>query len=73
MDKDLEKVFEVRCPETVTTKNGYKFRCNQLGCKVTAGSVIRIKCRHCKTLYEAYVPENAKDNNDVAYRIINGE
>ncbi|MCM1323313.1 MAG: hypothetical protein NC218_04055 [Acetobacter sp.] len=67
MNGDL---FEIRCPAELTTKSGYKIRCDHLCCIAAKGSVIQIKCRHCKTTFEAYIPEDAKTSKDVAFRII---
>lgn len=68
--KDEERVVEIRCPAQLTTKKGREIRCDHLCCIAGAGSLIRIKCRHCKTVFEAYVPEDAKSPLDVAYRIV---
>ena len=70
MEKD-NKLVEIRCPAIVTTKKGYQIRCDHLCCIAAAGSIIRIKCKHCKATFEAYVPEDAKSMLDVAYRPIN--
>ena len=69
MEED-EKLVEIRCPAEQVTKKGYKIRCDHLCCIANTGSLVRIKCRHCKTIFEAYVPENATSLIDVAYRII---
>ena len=69
-DGKTERLVEIRCPAELTTKKGYKLRCDHLCCIANAGSLIRIKCRHCKTVFEAYVPDDAKSLVDVAYRII---
>lgn len=68
--KDEERVVEIRCPAQLTTKKGREIRCDHLCCIAGTGSLIRIKCRHCKTVFEAYVPEDAKSQLDVAYRIV---
>lgn len=65
-----EKLVEIRCPAWQKTKKGYDIHCDHLCCIANAGSLVRIKCRHCKTVFEAYVPEDAKSLVDVAYRII---
>lgn len=68
--EDEEKLVEIRCPAQQTTKKGYTIRCDHLCCIANTGSLIRIKCRHCKTVFEAYVPDDATSLVDVAYRII---
>lgn len=68
--EDDEKLVEIRCPAWLTTKRGYRMRCDHLCCIANVGSLIRIKCRHCKSLFEAYVPEDAKSLVDVAYRML---
>ena len=64
-DKEL---VEIRCPAILTTKKGRTIRCDHLCCIAAQGSTVRIKCRHCKTIFEAYIPEDAKSILDVAYR-----
>lgn len=65
-----ETLVEIRCPATLTTKKGHTIRCDHLCCKAAKGSLIRIKCRHCKTLFEAFIPNNAKSMLDVAFRML---
>ena len=67
---DDSKLVEVRCPAILTTKKGHTIRCDHLCCIAAAGSIIRIKCRHCKNVFEAYIPSNVKSPLDVAYREI---
>ena len=63
-----DKLIEVRCPAILTTKKGHTIRCDHLCCIAGAGSLVRIKCRHCKTVFEAYIPDDAKSMLDVAFR-----
>ena len=70
MTEDEKKLVEIRCPAELVTKKGYKLRCDHLCCIANVGSLIRIKCRHCKTVFEAYVPDDAESLVDVAYRVI---
>lgn len=70
MEDDSKKLVEIRCPAMLTTKKGRNIRCDHLCCIANAGSLVRIKCRHCKTVFEAYVPDNVKSMVDVAYRIV---
>ncbi len=65
---DDSKLVEVRCPAILTTKKGRTIRCDHLCCIAAAGSIVRIKCRHCKSVFEAYIPADAKSSLDVAYR-----
>lgn len=66
--EDEKKLVEIRCPAILTTKKGRRIRCDHLCCIAAAGSTVRIKCRHCKTTFEAYIPTDAKTMLDVAYR-----
>ena len=68
--EDEKKLLEVRCPAQLTTKKGYKLRCDHLCCMAAVGSLVRTKCRHCKTVFEAVVPEDAESMLDVLYRVI---
>lgn len=68
MNGEEVKMIDVRCPATLTTKKGYKIRCDHLCCVAAPGSVIQMKCRFCKTFFEAYIPEDAKGAIDVAYK-----
>lgn len=68
--EDGKKLVEIRCPAILTTKKGRTIRCDHLCCIADAGSLVRIKCRHCKTTFEAYVPDDAKSMVDVAYRAV---
>lgn len=68
--KEEERIVEVRCPAELTTKKGRHIRCDQLCCIAGAGSLVRIKCRNCGTVFEAYIPDNVKSMLDVAYRIV---
>lgn len=70
MTEEDEKLVEIRCPAWQKTKKGYDIHCDHLCCIANIGSLVRIKCRHCKTVFEAYVPNDAKSMVDVAYRII---
>lgn len=70
MTREEDKLVEIRCPAWLKTKKGYELRCDHLCCIANAGSIVRIKCRHCKTIFEAYVPKDAKSLIDVAYRIL---
>lgn len=65
-----DKLVEIRCPAILTTKKGHKIRCDHLCCIAAVGSIVRIKCRHCKNTFEALVPDDAKSMLDVAYRQI---
>lgn len=62
------QLIEVRCPAVLTTKKGHTIRCDHLCCVAAKGSLIRIKCRHCKTIFEAYIPDDAKSMLDVAFK-----
>lgn len=73
MEEDDKRLVEIRCPAWQTTKKGYDIRCDHLCCIANAGSLVRIKCRHCKTVFEAYVPDDATSMIDVAYRILRSD
>lgn len=64
------ELFEIKCPAEVTTKKGYTIRCDHLCCIAAKGSTVRIKCRHCKTIFEAVIPESATKNEQILYRIV---
>lgn len=70
MEDDDKNLVEVRCPADLVTKSGYHIRCDHLCCIANVGSLVRIKCRHCKTVFEAYVPDDAESILDVAYRVL---
>ena len=70
MQAEDERLVEIRCPSWQKTKKGYDIRCDHLCCIANAGSLVRIKCRHCKAIFEAYVPNDAQSLVDVAYRMI---
>ncbi len=68
MAKEAGDFFEIRCPSILTTKKGRTIRCDHLCCIAVAGSIVRVKCRHCKSVFEAYIPLTAKSPLDIGYR-----
>ena len=66
-----KKLIEVRCPGLSFDKTKNIFvKCNKLCLKATPGSSGQCYCRHCKTLFNFYIPEDATSVLDVKYKII---
>ena len=47
-NKEIEKLIEVRCPNSILERNGKVYQCRALLCKMTKESAIEIVCRKCR-------------------------
>ena len=65
-----KKLIEVRCPGLSFDKTKNKYvKCNKLCLKAYPGSSGQCYCRHCKTLFNFYIPEDATNILDVKKKI----
>lgn len=45
---EIEKLLEIRCPNSVIDRDNKVYQCRALLCKMTKDSAVEIVCRKCK-------------------------
>lgn len=45
---EVEKLLEIRCPNSIVDRDNRVYQCRALLCKMTKESAVEIVCRKCK-------------------------
>lgn len=45
---EVEKLIEIRCPNSIVDRDNKVYQCRALLCKMTKDSAVEIVCRKCK-------------------------